>query len=126
MVVDDLHITRTRSSPGEADPPLVIDPNAHLPLAGALERLQSIPWGDPEIVQGSSDLELTQLPSRHLLNRPELPSPHTAGKRLGIPIRERDDHERIVTQNVNNVTHAVCGAQRFEATNLAHQGLDLS
>ena len=42
MVVDDLNIDGSRVAPGEADPPLLVDPNAVLPDSVAAERLQRL------------------------------------------------------------------------------------
>jgi len=42
VVVDDLNVTRIRINPPETDPPLVIDPNAMLPLSVTGESFQAI------------------------------------------------------------------------------------
>jgi hypothetical protein len=56
VVVHDLDTFRTSVGPGEADPPLVVDPDAVLAPSVALQRLQA----DEGIVQtASSSSKLT-------------------------------------------------------------------
>ncbi len=51
MVVHDLHVLGPGGGPSEADPPLVVDPNAVLPFAIALQRLQAVLRGRGEIAE---------------------------------------------------------------------------
>jgi hypothetical protein len=44
MVVDDCDIMGRSLAPPEADPPLLVDPNAVLPAALTLESLKPIAW----------------------------------------------------------------------------------
>jgi hypothetical protein len=47
MVIHYLDIKSIGVDPTEADPPLVVDPNAVLPGPVAAENLQPIPWNRP-------------------------------------------------------------------------------
>lgn len=46
MVINDFYVNRSLRAawPLEADAPLIIDPNAVLPLTVAIQCFQSIPW----------------------------------------------------------------------------------
>jgi hypothetical protein len=51
MVIDDLHPVRAVFRPDQAEAPLVVDPNAMLPLAIALEGLKPVAGRDPQFVE---------------------------------------------------------------------------
>ena len=46
MVIGDLHVGGILAAPHEADPPLVVDPDAVLTPAAPFEGLQPIAWRD--------------------------------------------------------------------------------
>ena len=50
MVVDDLYIMGAVIIPSEADTPLVVDPDTHLPCAIGLEDLEPVTRRVPEIL----------------------------------------------------------------------------
>jgi hypothetical protein len=54
VIIDDFHIRRTfcATRPLEADSPLLIDPDAELAGAIALQRLEPIAPQEPQIVHG--------------------------------------------------------------------------
>jgi hypothetical protein len=68
VVVHDLNIEGVTIAPLEADPVLIVDANAVLPLPVALESLQPIPWEQCEIRQALSGVNLVQLPLREQCN----------------------------------------------------------
>ena len=51
VVVNDLHLLWSGGGPHEADPPLVVDPDAVLPDPTALERLEPIARRDAEVLE---------------------------------------------------------------------------
>lgn len=61
MVVDQLDILCTTVLPHEADPPLVVDPDAVLPLAVTLELLETVTRWDSEIFDVRRSVEQLQL-----------------------------------------------------------------
>jgi len=63
MVVDNLYVRRTGStlSPVEAHPPLIINPDAELPLPVSLQRLKTVAGQDGEISQSNSSLQAVEL-----------------------------------------------------------------
>jgi hypothetical protein len=65
MVVHDLNVTRIRIDPAETDSPLVIDPNAVLPLPATSESFQVIPRNHAQICERRCSMELVQFPLRH-------------------------------------------------------------
>jgi len=50
VIVDNLYVIGVSVSPDEADSPLVVYPNAVLPLTVAGQGFKSIPWRNKEIV----------------------------------------------------------------------------
>jgi hypothetical protein len=64
MVVHDLNVLSTYSRPAEANPELIVNTDAILPGAIALERFEPIARRHPEILEPSCDLQLPKLASR--------------------------------------------------------------
>src|SRR5690625_6194483 len=61
VVVNDLHLLRSCVGPHEPDPPLVVDPDAVLPGAVALQRFEPVARRDPKILDGLRRSHLTKL-----------------------------------------------------------------
>src|SRR5699024_1708955 len=61
VVVNDLHLLRSGVGPREADPPLVVDPDAVLSGAIALEGLEPVSRRDAEVFERLRGPHLTQL-----------------------------------------------------------------
>src|SRR3546814_64522 len=68
VVIDDLDFGGVAVAPPKADAPLVVDPDAHPPLAVALQRLQAVARRVAQVVQRPRGVELTQLPERPVLH----------------------------------------------------------
>jgi len=71
MIVDDLYLIRIPILPAEAHTPLVIDADAVLPLPFAPQSLQSVSWGNPEVLQRTGAMQIQEFPPRHSLNCPK-------------------------------------------------------
>ena len=65
MVVDYLNVDRTRFRPSEADPILVVDPDAVLTLTVSPERLQAIARWYSQVVQDLGLVECIESSRRH-------------------------------------------------------------
>ena len=68
MIVNDLDFVRISPDPSEADPPLVIDPDAVLVRSIAGELLQSIGRWRAQIFQINGRVELTEFSKGGSLN----------------------------------------------------------
>jgi hypothetical protein len=66
VVVCDLDLIRTLIGPDEADPILVVDPDAVLPSTVAGERFQSIPGRNTEIVEPGNRVEILEFAHGHV------------------------------------------------------------
>ena len=64
MVIDDLNVVCVAIPPSEADPPLIVDPDAVLALAISLERFKPITGRRPKIVKGACIVDLHELTVR--------------------------------------------------------------
>ena len=68
MVVDDLDIVGAVDRPAEADAPLIIDPDAPLPLSVSLEFLQSIAGEPAQVGEVSRSLQGSEAPRGRLFD----------------------------------------------------------
>ena len=67
MVVHDFYIVRVRFGPTETDSILTVNSDAKLTFAFALQRFQSIPRRNPQIVEARGIVEHPKLPQGHAL-----------------------------------------------------------
>jgi hypothetical protein len=96
MIVHNLDFKGIRTSPAETNAPLLVDPNAVLPLAIAAKGLQAIAGNGSKIGQYRSRLNVVKLPFRHDGNTLKSPAEFAAEHLLGLPVPERPDHISIV------------------------------
>lgn len=62
MIVYDLNLPGIVIGPAEANPPLIVDPDAHLAGSITLQDLQSISGGISQILQSCRGIQLAQGP----------------------------------------------------------------
>jgi hypothetical protein len=62
MIVYDFNIVSVSLAPTEADTPLVVDPNAVLPLPVSGQFLKAISWRDKKIIQLLRRIQQEKLP----------------------------------------------------------------
>jgi len=62
MIVYNFNIVSVSLAPTEADTPLVIDPNAVLPLPVSSQFLKAISWRDKKIIQSLRRIQQEQFP----------------------------------------------------------------
>ena len=67
MVVDDFDSIRAGCSPDEAEAELVVDADAVLACAITPQGLQSVAFGNAQVVQTARDLQLPELAACHAL-----------------------------------------------------------
>ncbi len=96
MVVHDLHGGGSGGGPPKTDPPLVVDPNAVLSEAIALERLQSILWGRGQIAKLMGAIEHLELPRGYPFDIREPRHADSGEQPLRPGVREGDNHAGIV------------------------------
>ena len=97
MVVNDLHLLRTGVGPHEADPPLVVDPDAVLPGPVTLERLEPVPRWHSEVVEHLRGADLAKLAQRDSMDS-RIDRVHTFStpQPFGVLAPERPDHYRRI------------------------------
>ncbi len=62
MIVDDFNVMRIAVRPPKAHAPLIVDPNAVLAEAVAVQFLQAIPWRKPQFIETNGGVDLHELP----------------------------------------------------------------
>jgi hypothetical protein len=67
VIVRNLNIIGVALSPSEADTPLIIDPNAHLPCAVSFKSFESVAGWVAQVLNRSSSIKLAQLAKRPIL-----------------------------------------------------------
>ncbi len=68
MVIDNLHFVGFAVAPHEADPPLLIDPNAVLPCSVASKLLKLVPWEHREMIQPTGSIQHLQFSQRTVMD----------------------------------------------------------
>jgi hypothetical protein len=64
VIVDNLYIERIATMPAKANAPPIVDSDAVSTSAAALQGLETISWGHPQIVESSRLVQVLKLPAR--------------------------------------------------------------
>src|SRR5215813_6356896 len=86
VVVRDFNVEGVSASPYEADPPLIVDPDAVLTLSISPQGLEPVSGRHPEVRERSCPVEEQELSSRRALKRLETagrPDPQRAARSPG-------------------------------------------
>jgi len=68
VVVGDLDILGVTLGPSEANSPLIVDPNAHLPCAVSFQSFESITGWIAQVLNCGCGIELAEFAKRSILN----------------------------------------------------------
>ena len=98
VIIHNLDVVCSVGLPDKANAPLVVDPNAVLSFAIALQRLQSVAWRYAQRIDPRRGVELRELAPRHDVQALRQPPHELAGEYAGcVPVREGFDHQPILT-----------------------------
>jgi hypothetical protein len=97
MVVCNFNLVGISSLPSEANPILIVDPDAVLSPPVAAQPFQTIPWWNSKLKQVPHPVDLIELPTGNL---PQIPGTGSSGSGsvgaikdvLAAPIPERANH----------------------------------
>ncbi len=93
VIIDDFRLERVPAFPREADPPLIINSHAVLALSAALERLEAVRRGNPQVFEGVSIIEHSKFAPRNSLDVAwELSGSLAKPDLLGFFVTEALDH----------------------------------
>jgi hypothetical protein len=93
MIVDNLDVFGPVWRPTETDAPLLVDPDAELSPAIALERLKLISWWRAQLVEAYRRIEHVKLARGYRLERSPLTwADAVPEESLSRPISEAPDH----------------------------------
>src|SRR5260370_33718444 len=93
VVIDDLDLVSVPIAPGKANAPLVVDADAVLALAVALQALQSVSGQRRKRSQVRRRVEHIQLSKRLTCHGPEPPPGLPAAKAVGVGASAGPDHQ---------------------------------
>jgi hypothetical protein len=88
VIIHNLRFVRVPFPPNKTETPLVVDPNAVLPLPVAAQCLQPIPRRRCQIAQFRGAIQLPQLASPNLLDCPKAAARLTPVKSFGLRAAE--------------------------------------
>ncbi len=107
MIVNDLYVQRLSALPTKHNAPLVVYPNRMKPFSIAFKRLEPISWGNSEILQFSSVMQIEQLSSG---NSAQFRRERSGGSTVPVieqifcePVFERFDHVPILSEHDNQI-----------------------
>ena len=97
MIVDDLNVPGVSVGPSAANSPLVIYPNAVLPVATALESFKAVAWRRTQLVKEFGGVKHEQLSPRDPLDCGETADQFVLEEALRIPALEAAYHSPKVS-----------------------------
>jgi hypothetical protein len=96
MIIHDFDIVHIAVFPSEANPPLIVDTNAVLPLPVAFQRFELIAGRLPEVLKGSGAMQIEQLAPRLPFKGLKADNTTIIKKSGGVATSERLDHMRTI------------------------------
>ena len=93
MVIDDLNVVRVPLAPNEAKAPLVVDPDAVLSFAVAVQCFQAISRRRHQVSQFCGAVQLAKFPARDTLDCLKTPARQPMVKSPGFGGAERLNHK---------------------------------
>jgi hypothetical protein len=106
MIVNDFRVVRAVFTPLEADPPLLVDPNAVLPLSITTQNLQTIAWQTGQVFQAGCAIKSLEPALRLSCKTLESANPTTEVMRFSVLVAKTSDHvyspstQLCVTSNI--------------------------
>ena len=93
VVIHNLDVRGVSLDPSEADTPLIVDPNAHLPFPISLQRFEPVSRRITQVLDLRCRIKLAQLSKRPILNvARKFASSLTLPNSLRLLASERSDH----------------------------------
>jgi len=91
VIVDKLHVAFVAVREARADPPLVVNANAELSGAVALQGFESVLRWDPQFIDRHDAIQYRKVSHRHFLDVREAGDPRAAELRFGVLAAKRFD-----------------------------------
>src|ERR1035438_2248127 len=92
MIIDDLDAFRCAFAPGEADSPLIVDPDTVLPLPVTAQSLKPVSWNCRHVLQLLGIVQHPKLPPCNCSNVAESAALLAVKQLLGLPAAEGSYH----------------------------------
>ncbi len=92
MIVDDFDVVSVSFGKPEAEPPLIVDPNAVPTAALASQRLEPIPWWHPKESERRGSIQLREFTPGDSFHARETAHPVIIGESFGILTTVASNH----------------------------------
>jgi len=93
VIIHDLGVVSVAVAPGKAKAPAIVDPNTMLALSVTVQGFQSISRRRHQILQLCGAVQLSELPSRDLLDGLKASARLAAVETLGFGAPKRSNHQ---------------------------------
>jgi hypothetical protein len=94
VIIDDLNLTSVAPAPYKAEPPPIVDPDAVLASAAAMQFLQAIAGRNSQVLQRLRVVQHRELATRGVLDTPKARTALAVEERFGVLASERLNHPR--------------------------------
>ena len=98
MIIDDLDAFRRAFAPGEADSPLIVDPDTVLTLPVTAQSLKPVSWNCRHVLQLPGIVQHPELPPCHRSNVGESAAVLALKKLFGLLAAEGSDHTESISR----------------------------
>ncbi len=96
MIIDHLGLFGTIFRPDKAQPPLIVDPDAELVGAVALEPFQAVSRRNPQVFEGVRGIQHVQFSPGDLGDGSKPPNGFAIEQRPGVSVAEAPYHTDII------------------------------
>jgi hypothetical protein len=103
MIIDNFYVVGVPFAPDEAEPPLLIDPDAVLSLSVAMQKFQAISRRRGQVSQLRGAVQLPKLPACDMLDRLKTSARLPIVKSPGFRGAERLNHVSSIDRLASNV-----------------------
>jgi hypothetical protein len=93
VVIHDFDLMGITGFPREAHPPLVVDPDAVLALAAALQGFEVVAWGRLQVLERASPVQVQEFPTGSPLDGLEPPDRNVVEEGLDILVAKGANHD---------------------------------
>ena len=95
MVIHNFNVIGFTVTPDKTNPPLIVNPDTMLSVPISLERLETVAWRNPKILQLLGGMKIEELATGHSLDGPKSSYWPIFEESLGFRASERSDQDPV-------------------------------